>query len=369
MTSVKQPFIADNQRIQGIDALRGLAVCFVFVFHCFLELHHDDGLIAKIYSGQFNHLFPHHLGVLGVQLFFVISGFCIHSSSLKWAKDDPTATQIEIWGAYAQRRCVRILPLYFFVLISLWIIDFLQELNEYSYFDLFIHLMMLQSLVPGQKNLINPSFWSIAVEVQLYMLYPLIWYAILKWSSIKVIILFITLCFVWKFIAVSFWPFQWWINLPWRWGFEFLLGVAAAMTLEKRWPGGWVLLILSLAVSTLMLGFRSVTELDVLSPLLFALIVGWAARERLPFSAQLAALGAISYEFYLVHQPVLIVINKFLCREFIGGLSMVQFSTACCLSFILCLLISRIIKHLTDSSINYFNQSLAVQRKPASNLI
>lgn len=358
MNSVKQTFIADNQRIQGIDALRGLAVFFVFVFHCFLELHHDDGPIAKIYSGQFNHLFPHHLGVLGVQLFFVISGFCIHLSSLKWAKNHPTATKIELWSAYAQRRCWRILPLYLLVLISLWLIDFSQQLNEYSYFDLFIHMSMLQSLVPGQKNLINPSFWSISVEVQLYILYPLLWYTILKRRSTQVIILFIMLCFVWKFIATVFWPFQWWINLPWRWGFEFLLGVAAAMTLERRWPGGWMLLIMSLAVSTLMLCFRSVTETDVLSPLLFALIVGWAARGKFPFAAQLAALGAISYEFYLVHQPVLMVINKLFGLEFINGLRTSQFLTACGLSFILCLIISRVMKRLTYSSLIYFNRSL-----------
>ena len=356
MNSVKQTFIADAQRIQGIDALRGVAVWLVFVFHCFLELHHDDGAIAEIYSGKFNHLFPHHFGALGVQLFFVISGFCIHLSSQKWAENYPTATQLEMWKAYATRRCWRILPLYFFVLISLWLIDLQRQPNGYSYSDLFMHLFMLQSLVPGQKNLINPSFWSIAVEVQLYMLYPLVWYSIIEWGSIRVIWLLTILCLFWKIITMNFWPFQWWVNMPWRWGFEFLLGVAAAMTLGKRWPGGWILLIMTLGVSAVMLCFRSVTNNDVISSMLFALIVGWAARGKFLFPAQLAALGGISYEFYLVHQPVLIVINKLLINDLKNGLGTIQFLAACCLSLILCLIISGVMKRLASSSFIYFNR-------------
>jgi len=334
------------ERLEGIDALRGLAVIMCFVMHCFTDLHNDGGFIADIYSGHYNHFFPNHFGALGVQLFFVISGFCIHLSTQTWIDNHPNATLSELWRNYGWRRFWRIAPLYLLVLLILWLLNFENIFTANSWFDLFVSSLMLQTLVPGHIYKFNPSFWTIAIEVQLYILYPLIWISMKRWGPIKTVFILTIFCLFLSIIIPKFWPFKWWSNMPFRWGYEWMLGVGVAVTLRRKWPSGLSIIILSIFLSILMLWSRVITINDIYSPVLFALLVGWAARQKMKFPSQLVMLGSISYAFYLVHQPVIGAVDKlwFLISE--STFNTNQFFLAFLLSLFLCIVISLPLEYL-----------------------
>lgn len=194
----------------------------------------------------------------------------------------------------------------------------LQDVSSLSsWVDLSIHVAMLQTLVPGHLNQINPSFWSLAVEVQLYLLYPLIWMSMRRWGSLRTVLVCAAFSLTWRFVTPIFWRDSWWISLPWRWGYEWILGVGVAATQQyKLRIGGWSLLALGAGATAIMLLSRSATQHDVFAPLLFALTVHWVVSRTVEFPAPLAALGGVSYAFYLVHQPVLGAVAKSLS---IGG--------------------------------------------------
>jgi len=74
-----------------IDVLRAVAILSVFLLHWFGQAYGTDhlnwnGLLrdpASAPSASFIAFFPLSFGWMGVPLFFVISGFCIHASALK----------------------------------------------------------------------------------------------------------------------------------------------------------------------------------------------------------------------------------------------------------------------------------------------
>ena len=299
---------------ESLDAWRGVAILLVFVFHAFLELNvsgpdedADIGWVGRIASAPLGYFFPQHLGVFGVQLFFVISGFCIHRSTLDWDARTPTATAGQRWRAFATRRFWRIYPLYALVLGVLFVLkaspprpDGVDRIG-----DLFVHAGMLHSLVPDHINLISPSLWSLAVEVQLYALYPLVWLAFRRFGPLRTVAVGAIFALGWELGVPQLTRSPWIVNLPWRWGFEWLLGAYVAATVGTG-PRGKVVLLAAAVGAAVLMTTRSPILYATVAPLVFALVVAWAAQRRAssPPERALAALGRVSYPLYLVHGPV-----------------------------------------------------------------
>jgi len=290
---------ARSLRLESVDALRGSAFLMVFVFHCFLELNTGTGgLVGAIYSSRWNFFFPHHFGALGVQLFFVLSGYCIHRSALSWRAAHPYA-DAKTWSrTYLWRRFVRIYPMYLASIIIL------QLVSEGRWRDFLWHAVFAQTLVPDQVNRLNPSLWSLAVEAQLYALYPLVLLAMDRWGALRTLAACAIASVCWR-LAVP--EHMWWSAMPWRWGLEWFLGAAVAHTQTARaWIGGrslgliWIALVVALAVS------RSDILYSFAPPLAFAASLGFLVRLSSWRPPQwLCAAGTVSYGLYLVHQPVL----------------------------------------------------------------
>ncbi len=151
-----------------LDGLRGIAVILVLLRHAvrpFLESGKPPGptLGWDISTFMAN-------GWIGVDLFFVLSGFLITHHILRLHERNGGAWQ---WKPYLQKRALRIIPAYYAVL-------FLAVAGAFPYFDVgadllglrvIYHMLILQDYLPAN---IIVAFWSLGVEEKFYLLAPLL---------------------------------------------------------------------------------------------------------------------------------------------------------------------------------------------------
>ncbi|MEG9436768.1 acyltransferase [Edaphobacter sp. HDX4] len=155
-----------HKHYTALDGLRGLAILLVFIRHSFLTTHLNSlpaQILAWLGSG----------GWLGVDLFFVLSGFLITGILID------SLNKPRYFKDFYIRRSLRIFPLFYGVLLLCWILTpvlHLQwQLGHLSYLfycqNIAVDLNPSLSHVPPALNL--EHFWSLAVEEQFYMLWPL----------------------------------------------------------------------------------------------------------------------------------------------------------------------------------------------------
>ena len=163
------------KRLVAIDGIRGIAILMVVSFHYLnVQLVNSTSTIGKIFSKAT------YFGWVGVDLFFVLSGFLIGTILLK------NKTSKNYFSTFYIRRIVRIIPNYYLLLIIYIVINFFEVFkNDYnltgnnvipiwSYF-LMVHNFFMAHI----NNLGNESIvitWSIGIEEQFYLLIPFVLY-------------------------------------------------------------------------------------------------------------------------------------------------------------------------------------------------
>jgi peptidoglycan/LPS O-acetylase OafA/YrhL len=152
-------------RLPTLDGIRGLAIIWVL-------LHNTTDLLPSTLHGT-SHLlaFLVHPGWIGVQLFFALSGFLITGGLL----DTQRATNY--FRAFYARRALRILPLYYTVLILLLIVapelhigPPLLHANLKEQLSLWLFIVNWTQTAPYGFG----HFWSLAIEEQFYLFWPFI---------------------------------------------------------------------------------------------------------------------------------------------------------------------------------------------------
>ncbi|WP_182866199.1 acyltransferase family protein [Rhodopirellula sp. JC639] len=165
--------------LPAIDVLRGLAALGVVWYHSRVDLwvgFREIQSHAENYSNLDRWLSWASLPVSQlsslVMLFFVLSGFCIH---LPQAKRGGMVDR----SAYGIRRFFRIYPAYLVTLILCYVATVLLGLAsrgepkfESSY--LWSTLLLQNWFADGGQIDLNPSLWSIPVEAEFYLVYPLL---------------------------------------------------------------------------------------------------------------------------------------------------------------------------------------------------
>jgi peptidoglycan/LPS O-acetylase OafA/YrhL len=164
---IETSIVTPKTRIITLDGVRGVAILLVL-------LHHGiDASFTVITPGEkiFKLLFATY-GWVGVDLFFVLSGYLITGILLD-AKGRPS-----FFSHFYMRRILRIFPVYFITLGFAFIILPLAVPSSRALFPLSELPWFAAYLTNYKHNLISPlgHFWSLCIEEQFYLVWPLLVY-------------------------------------------------------------------------------------------------------------------------------------------------------------------------------------------------
>ncbi|HSW88549.1 MAG TPA: acyltransferase [Candidatus Saccharimonadales bacterium] len=144
-----------QKRNFGLDVLRASAILFVLFNHVlnYFITFHRSTIIGDI------------SGILGVEIFFVLSGFLIGKILLTSFGEGSSHHAIK---NFYIKRWFRTLPLYYFLLVIFIIIAAISTRKLDFYF---LHFVFLQNFLPLKFFSIS---WSLAIEEWFYLLVPLL---------------------------------------------------------------------------------------------------------------------------------------------------------------------------------------------------
>ncbi len=301
-------------RQPGLDSLRALAIIVIVVYHA--------GIMGFPLPG---HL--HRWGWIGVDLFFVLSGYLIGGQLLA---ELARSRRLSLGRFYA-RRALRIMPAYLVILAIYFLLPSWRERPDMAQ-PLWKYLLSVQNIALHGGTAFSHA-WSLAVEDQFYLALPFI-LLVPFWRTRAVIVVccLIVLAGILlrAFLAsqnatdngVSFRGFQAWIYYPtWTRLDPLVFGVAIA-AIEKfrprlwQWLTNWAIWLwlpaLALIVYALWLGeseyinFNAcVWQFPLLAIAMAALLI-CALSPRLPLSRVAipgaAFIASIAYSAYLVQK-------------------------------------------------------------------
>jgi peptidoglycan/LPS O-acetylase OafA/YrhL len=331
-------------RIRHIDGCRALAVLGVVLYHA---LFHAAWAQRAVGEGGYVGLLVTILsqGAHGVDLFFVISGFCLSYPTLTaYRKSSGASFQLD---RFFSKRLVRIIPPYYAAVLScivaVWVFKGLHMhvplgLDPHqSWADVLFQVLFWDH----GAHLATPSFWTLFIEFRWYMLFPLLLMLWVRAPRAYFLLLFAL------FIAYN-WTRARSIDLgvlP-----AFMLGIVAAdqhileHPIRKYAP---ILTAAAFDIALLLEPFSSTPLPDgsekhgFYTPanigwhftcFFFVLSAGaWAPLRSVLAWRPLAFIGVASYSIYLVQQPIV----SFFDENLVGSLGALQASALGCAASVL----------------------------------
>lgn len=274
-----------KSEVRVVTIMRGLAAFAVAWYHLTNLDFLSGSVIQRI--GSF--------GWLGVESFFVISGFVIPYSLLAAGYDRSQ------FGSFLLRRVVRIDPPYLLSMVFCIVLTYLAYATpwysgnapNYSFGQIAAHLGYANNFFGYPQ--INRVYWTLGIEFQFYILIGLFLPALAKWSWWGIGLILLTgIAVNAMVVSSSLDPTQ----LISHWVPLFLMGIAVA-SLRRG--------LVSRNMLLGQLGAYAVAGMVVLS--IPITLVGLATALLIAFLPDLSAgllnwLGRISYSLYLVHVPI-----------------------------------------------------------------
>jgi peptidoglycan/LPS O-acetylase OafA/YrhL len=283
------------ERRAEIDGLRALAVLSVALGHA-----------CKLVAGPIA-VFVAHAGTRGVDLFFVLSGFCLSYPLLQNLREH--GRPLPRIAAFLRRRIARIAPPYYAALLLFGALSFTRfGMPEWPGLHLstphLLHELGLDALFLTNAGPIpNPDFWTLSIEMRWYIFLPLI-----LALYVRSRVLFAALGLALYADYASPYAIADAGTMP-----CFMLGIVAADLALRRytwtehfWPAALAMLALA--------GWwqRSTPDVDqgnwlwhVTSFAVVLAVVGNAFLRRAFSARALVAVGVASYSIYLVHHPLI----------------------------------------------------------------
>ncbi len=344
----------------ALDGLRGLAILLVLFIHYSQVLPVRGGLGADAEALAFQ-------GWMGVTLFFVLSGFLI-TGILYDAKG-----QSHYFRNFYARRTLRIFPLYYGVLaVELAILLVIKFGFPHAWLHLhnprkiwaampwlWTYTTNIGMAFGGMNPVIEGHFWSLAVEEQFYLVWPVVIFLLGRRGIIRVCLVLVATAFATRFLltALGFGPYAAYSFTPCQFdalGLGALVAVLARESRASGWMRRYSVRIFTAAASVTVLTFvvlvavrvnpASLGNMDVhivrggdtgglvdfrdipwlcdalyapldiaFAALLAAIVTGASAGLQRVFTWKpLRALGGYSYGLYVFHFIVFMVLGNLL---------------------------------------------------------
>ncbi|MBN9393012.1 MAG: acyltransferase [Chloroflexi bacterium] len=349
----------EKSRINFVDGLRGIAAVYVLIAHASNAIFVPDLFGGAKITGTIIDrildiflLFLQSFGHYAVVLFIVISGYSLMLGVVR-AKDEKLSNGTLV---FLKRRAIRLLPTYYAAFFISVVLLLLLSPNVPTVENIITHIFLVQNWFPASIYSIDGPMWSLAVEWQIYFLFPFLLIPIWKrFGSLVTVVIGITSGVIIQFIFDSdqSYIFAWFIGL-------FALGMLAASVgftktaRESSWKKiiPWGGLTLFFIVVWGIIRFASKTNnfeqdinwyKDIVAGIVFCCLLvyltniqtgakGDSARNilfRLLSSRLLTFLGSFSYSIYLIHAPIL-----FLCSTLLTKLPVPAFFAWCLILFL-----------------------------------
>lgn len=213
--------------IPGLTGIRGAAAVAVLLFHLSLTWPQlpPDSVLQPVVSAL-------HQGWMGVDLFFVLSGFLL--SLPYWRRAHGSRLS---WTGFMTRRWWRIAPPYYLsLLLGLLLLGGWERALDPPRAPL-QYLLFAQNLTPDTLVLYNPVVWTLAIEFQFYLLLPLLlplFHGRWKWAAPLTLT---AVSLVWRWTTYEDASGNWnvWAGFQ---VFPFLVHFAAGVTASRLWVEG-----------------------------------------------------------------------------------------------------------------------------------
>ena len=298
-----------------IDGLRAIAIVVVIFYHAQIKLFN-----VTLFQG----------GFIGVDIFFVISGYLITSIILK----ELVNTSIFDFKNFYERRIRRILPaLLFVMLVSFpiaWMCLLPSDLLEFSKSILYSLgfssnlLFYYEDQIYGAQSSLLKAFlhtWSLSVEEQYYIIFPIILLITFKYLRKYILFIFVIIFFI--SILFADWgskhqPSFNFYMLPSR-GWELIAGsILAYLEIKLKHRSAHYALNLIFPFIGFSLILHSILffndemfhpSLYSLSPIIGVCMIIWFSHKdelitKILSSKLFVKIGLISYSLYLWHYPI-----------------------------------------------------------------
>lgn len=329
---------APPQRFWDLEGLRGLSALLIVVFHAYQFT--TAGGRWDFENSAFFGIFLNLAGLVGV--FFALSAFVLWRPVVDRVMAGEPAMKTRQWVV---RRGVRILPLYFFVIVTVWVTRNPHFPGDWR--DLVEHLTFTEVFDSKRIFYTDGPAWSVAVEVMFYALLAVIGWTMARggvhrmkegrrWLLLAAplpLLLLIGPGYAYWSIALRNVPVTSWAPYfgPLAWSTSFGAGMVLAMAhvaYVRRNGGkplpGWSLIgmrLLAVVIFYLASAYPAATPVSLT---VFRLAAGVSAALLLassvfapPTSLWRRILGAkallfaalLSYSLYMWHEPVLLLLN------------------------------------------------------------
>jgi peptidoglycan/LPS O-acetylase OafA/YrhL len=333
----------EAMRLGLLDDCRGIGVMFVFMAHCAAvfpanlarAFEHPWEFAWSAFSGKidpqtltgFLVFYPVHMFWVALPIFFVVSGFCIHLSYFQPARPD-------IKGYYI-RRFFRIyppyiIPLLFFAFVFPWTHLPFNKLTHWG--QLVTHLFMCHNVSELSICAINASYWTLAVEVQLYALFPLLVIFVRRSSYLRVLVFLAIVEFTLRAIANIFYDIPgsfapaFLRASPFFYCFSWASGAALAESYltGKRLPFARIHPMIWFAIGLLTAPYPTTAyaypffALATVSYLSRRFERETGEKKLSPLRRYIRITGTYSYSIYLIHVPILMAVYQLTEARFPG---------------------------------------------------
>lgn len=219
-------------RIKVIDGFRTIAVLGVLWAHIWMFAGTPSGKFMGIELARFMSFFG-----TGVDLFFVISGFCMY---LMYVSKKTTFNSTTYFG-YLKKRWLRIAPAFYAAILLYGLFTVSFQISMFDSWYAIKNVMFINTFFTAPTQY-APHFWSLCTEWHFYLVLPFIVWGFQFLPFYRFIILLLLACLLFRFIV--------WIpnndthnilnySIPNRL-IEFLMGIIAAkLFLDKK--KGWLI--------------------------------------------------------------------------------------------------------------------------------